>query len=266
MPSAGASAACFSPAMPRIRCRRSWRKGLCSGFRDAHNLAWKLDLVLKGLAPAKLPRHLRGRAWTECARHHRRKHARRPERQRARSGEGAAARRAASWRCRRRRSARADEKQLIAFRVPGFTAGFIARNGARGAGDALGARARARATASEGRFDDIAGHGFMIVTRGGGSGGGTVGERSRLLAIARRPFRAAGGTGKRRRCDRGHRRAIWPADGRIRLRRDRQTAGLLHLRRLSEPARAAGAAQPTCAVSSAKLFSGTNLSATPLMQ
>ena len=29
-------------------------QGLCSGLRDAANLAWKLDLVLRGLAPAQL--------------------------------------------------------------------------------------------------------------------------------------------------------------------------------------------------------------------
>ena len=29
-------------------------QGLCSGLRDAANLAWKLDLVLRGLAPEEL--------------------------------------------------------------------------------------------------------------------------------------------------------------------------------------------------------------------
>jgi len=59
-------------------------------------------------------------------------------------------------------------KQLIAFRVPGFDAGFIARerNGVRGAGDAF-VQARVRRGGQEGRFDDLAGRGFMIVARGG---------------------------------------------------------------------------------------------------
>jgi hypothetical protein len=57
------------------------------------------------------------------------------------------------------------KSQLIAFRVPGFTAGFIAGSGARGAGDTL-AQGRVRRNGSEGRFDDIAGHGPMILTRG----------------------------------------------------------------------------------------------------
>ena len=59
-------------------------------------------------------------------------------------------------------------KQLIAFRVPGFDAGFVARarDGVRGAGDAH-IQGRVRRGDREGRFDDIAGRGFMIIGRNG---------------------------------------------------------------------------------------------------
>ena len=60
------------------------------------------------------------------------------------------------------------QKQLIAFRVPGFGAGFVARarDGVRGAGDAH-IQGRVRRGDCEGRFDDMAGRGFMIIGRNG---------------------------------------------------------------------------------------------------
>ena len=139
-------------------------QGLCSGFRDAHNIAWKLDLVLKGLASDSFldtyeaERGPNARATiVESMRVGQHVNERDPEKVRQRDDQLMALQ-AAKERAR-------GETQLIAFRVPGFTAGLIARNGARGAGDAL-AQGRVRRNGSEGRFDDIAGHGAMILTRG----------------------------------------------------------------------------------------------------
>jgi hypothetical protein len=52
--------------------------------------------------------------------------------------------------------------------VPGFAAGFVARahDGVRGAGDAH-IQGRVRRGEREGRFDDLAGRGFMIIGRNG---------------------------------------------------------------------------------------------------
>lgn len=140
-------------------------QGLCSGFRDAHNLAWKLDLVLKGLAPDELldayeaERGPNARATiVESMRVGQHVNERDPAKVRQRD-EQLMALQAQKDRTR-------GQKQLIAFRVPGFQAGLIARNGVRGAGDAL-VQGRVRRNGTEGHFDDLAGRGFMIIARGG---------------------------------------------------------------------------------------------------
>ncbi|MGH7090648.1 MAG: hypothetical protein ACREFQ_17270, partial [Stellaceae bacterium] len=61
---------------------------------------------------------------------------------------------------------RGAEKQLIAFRVPGYSAGFIARGDALAAGDAFPQAAIRGEGERRGRFDDIAGRGFLILARG----------------------------------------------------------------------------------------------------
>ncbi len=140
-------------------------QGLCSGFRDAHNLAWKLDLVLKGLAPNtfldayEAERGPNARATiVESMRVGQHVNERDPEKVKQRDAQLMALQ-AEKERVR-------GKTQLIAFRVPGFQAGFVARNGARGAGDAL-VQGKVRRNGKEGRFDDLAGHGFMIIARGG---------------------------------------------------------------------------------------------------
>jgi len=122
-------------------------QGLCSGFRDAHNLAWKLDLLLKGSAPDAFldtyqdERRPNARATiVESMRVGQYVNERDPEKVKQRDAELMALQ-AEKQRTR-------GEKRLIAFRVPGFDAGFIARarQHVRGAGDAL-VQARVRRAA-----------------------------------------------------------------------------------------------------------------------
>lgn len=138
-------------------------QGLCSGFRDAHNLAWKLGLVLKGIAGDSLldtyeaERGPSARATIiESMRVGQQVNERDPENVRRRDEQLLAMQAAMSH--------TAGQKQLIAFRVPGFTAGLIARGGAPAAGDAF-PQARVRGT-RDGLFDDVAGRGFIILARG----------------------------------------------------------------------------------------------------
>jgi 2-polyprenyl-6-methoxyphenol hydroxylase-like FAD-dependent oxidoreductase len=138
-------------------------QGLCSGFRDAHNLAWKLSLALKGQAGDRFldtyesERGPSARATiVESIRVGLHVNERDPEKVKRRDDE-----------LRAMQAAKANRKldeTLIAFRVPGFEKGLVAR-GTQGAGDAF-PQAAIRGERA-GPFDDIAGRGFMIVTRSG---------------------------------------------------------------------------------------------------
>ena len=138
-------------------------QGLCSGFRDAHNLAWKLSLALKGLADDRFldtyeaERGPSARATiVESMRVGLHVNERDPEKVKVRDDQ-----------LRAMQAAKANqslEAKLIAFRVPGFEKGLVAR-GTPGAGDAF-PQAKLRGE-REGHFDDVAGRGFMILARGG---------------------------------------------------------------------------------------------------
>jgi 3-(3-hydroxy-phenyl)propionate hydroxylase/flavoprotein hydroxylase len=142
-------------------------QGLCSGFRDAHNLAWKLDLVLRSKAsPAFLDSYMAERGpnaratIVESMRVGQHVNERDPEKVRQRDAQLMA------MQAEKERTGGA--KQLIAFRVPGFETGYIARPGPsiRGRGDSL-VQGRVRRGDCEGRFDDMVGRGFMIIARNG---------------------------------------------------------------------------------------------------
>jgi len=142
-------------------------QGLCSGFRDAHNLAWKLDLVLRAKAPPafldnyEAERGPNARATIiESMRVGQHVNERDPEKVRKRDEQLMA--------LQAEKQRTGGQKQLIAFRVPEFHSGFIARaqDGVRGAGDAF-VQGRVRRGGQDGRFDDVAGRGFMIVARNG---------------------------------------------------------------------------------------------------
>lgn len=139
-------------------------QGLCSGFRDAHNLAWKLDLVLKGRASDDFldsymaERGPNARATiVESMRVGQHVNERDPEKVRKRDEQLLA--------MQAEQAHKRGGAKLIAFRVPGFTAGFVGSAGTPAAGDAF-PQAQARAGRREGRFDDVAGRSFLLLVRG----------------------------------------------------------------------------------------------------
>lgn len=137
-------------------------QGLCSGLRDAQNLAGKLKLVLKGLAPdsfldtyeAERGPNVRT-TILESMRVAQLVIERDPEKVKKRD--------AALEAMQAQGNSGGEQKRLIAFRVPGLTGGLISRH-APAAGLAF-PQARVRGQC-EGLFDDVVGRGFIILARG----------------------------------------------------------------------------------------------------
>ena len=141
-------------------------QGMCSGFRDTNNLVWKLDVVLKGIAnPSLLDTYETERAPN--ARATIVESARVGQNVIERDHDKARQRDAQLLAMQAELEKTRGQKQLIAFRVPGFADGVIAEPGehVRGAGDAF-PQGVVRRGPVEGRFDDVAGGGFLVVSRG----------------------------------------------------------------------------------------------------
>ena len=134
-------------------------QGLCSGLRDAANVAWKLDLVLRGLAGDALLDTRRRRApAAERGDHppgHRARQGALPARPRGRrrARRDAAPGRAAAAARARRRSATGvlHARRRTPIRWPGPSA----------------SRAWWPVAGREGRFDDVVGRGFQLIVAAG---------------------------------------------------------------------------------------------------
>ena len=180
-------------------------QGMCSGFRDAHNLAWKLDAVLNGLAPPAL---------LDSYEAERAPNARATIIESAKVGQNVIERdvekakeRDARLAAMQAELARAKgRKALIAFRVPGLTHGIVA----------AARRARRRRCVPAGDRQTQRCGGTFRRHRGArlhdrrASRCRAVAGRSRILAVARRQHRAARHW---RRGDRGQRGNLHAPDG-----------------------------------------------------
>ena len=121
-------------------------QGMCSGFRDAHNLAWKLDAVLNGLAPPAL---------LDSYEAERAPNARATIIESAKVGQNVIERDVEKARERDARLAAMQaelarakgQKALIAFRVPGLTARHRGAHRARAAPAMRSRRRTSNATA-----------------------------------------------------------------------------------------------------------------------
>jgi 2-polyprenyl-6-methoxyphenol hydroxylase-like FAD-dependent oxidoreductase len=136
-------------------------QGMCSGIRDAHNLAWKLDLVLSGTAGKtlletyELERSPHVRAITDKSMELGRiQTLRDPVAARARD---------AHWIAQRVQNAGPEKLQY-----PGLAAGLIAADSGHPAAPVGKLFIQGEVETDDGRglFDDLVGGGFVLITRG----------------------------------------------------------------------------------------------------
>ena len=148
-------------------------QGMCSGIRDSHNLAWKLDLVLTGRADAAL---------LDTYQREREPHVRFITEKAIALGRVQTLRDPAAARERDRRliAQRAAHQRPEKLRLPGLTGRMVADSGA------FFPQGRVCSGVQTGHFDDIIGAGWCIVA----SGAGVLGC---LTAAGREAWAAIGG-------------------------------------------------------------------------
>jgi hypothetical protein len=163
-------------------------QGMCSGMRDAHNIAWKLDLVLRGLAPIDL---------LDTYQAEREPHVRFITEKAIELGRVQTLRDPAKARERDERllRARAENRAPEKLRYPPLAgAGLAARIGAPHAGEFF-IQGRVAGARGEGLFDDIVGQGPCIVARNGALGGLGSRRREEWTAIGGRMATIGDGSG-----------------------------------------------------------------------
>ena len=129
-------------------------QGMCSGIRDAQNLAFKLDLVLRGRSPDLLDTYQRERD----------PHVRAVIERGIELGRVQTVRDPviAAERDRRLLAQRAENQKPAKIRLPGLTEGFLAPHSGRGRGE-LSIQGFVDAGAGRVRFDTVIGHGFQLL-------------------------------------------------------------------------------------------------------
>ncbi len=151
-------------------------QGMCSGMRDAHNIAWKLDLVLRDLAPADL---------LDTYQPEREPHVRFITEKAIELGRVQTLRDPARARERDERMlrARAEKRAPEKLRYPPLSEGGLAtRIGAPHAGEFF-VQGQVGGDAGVGRFDDVVGQGPCIVARNGALAGLDLRRRQEWAAI-----------------------------------------------------------------------------------
>ena len=218
-------------------------QGLCSGLRDAANVAWKLDLVLRGLAARELLDTID------------------PERQPQNEAIIRLAIELGKVLCQLDPKAAAERDAMLRqvdapppLDLPPLSSGALHRPAGAGSdplAGALSVQGMVRRAGREGRFDDVVGRGFQLIVAGGDPLGELSSEQRALIdaldmSVASLDPAAPGGV---QRCG----RPAHGVAGRARSPRRARATGLLRVRQLPLSSGAAGASRRPSIPASADL-------------